>query len=106
KAGYALGKANEVASAIRKGINKAKKVVVEINKKDTTIPHRIVGKFGAVEIMLKPASKGTGVIACSPVRAICECAGIKDILTKNLGNSTNPTNVVKATFQGLANLKF
>ena len=106
KAGYALGKANEVASAIRKGINKAKKVVKEINKKDTTIPHRIVGKFGAVEIMLKPASKGTGVIACSPVRAICECAGIKDILTKNLGNSTNPTNVVKATFQGLANLKF
>ena len=106
KAGYALGKANEVASAIRKGINKAKKVVVEINKKDTTIPHRIVGKFGAVEIMLKPASKGTGVIACSPVRAICECAGIKDILTKNLGNSTNPINVVKATFQGLENLKF
>ncbi len=106
KAGYALGKANEVANAIRKGINKAKKVVKEINKKDTTIPHRIVGKFGAVEILLKPASKGTGVIACSPVRAICECAGIKDILSKNLGNSTNPINVVKATFDGLERLKF
>ncbi len=103
--GYAVGKANEVADAIRKGINKAKKSVVEIKRKGTTIPHQIIGEFGAVEIMLKPAGKGTGVIACSPVRAVCECAGIKDILTKNIGNSRNQVNVVKATFVGLKNLK-
>jgi small subunit ribosomal protein S5 len=104
-AGYALGKANEVADAIRKGINRAKKEVIPVKKQDTTIPHSVVGKFGAVEILLKPASKGTGVIASSPVRAICECAGIKDILTKNIGNSTNQINVVKATFEGLGKLK-
>jgi len=104
-AGFALGKANEVADAIRKGISKAKKTIRPIKKKGTTIPHRIVGCFGAVQMLLKPAAEGTGVIASSPVRAICECAGIKDILTKNLGNSTNQINVVKATFQGLANLK-
>ena len=103
--GFALGKANEVADAIRKGINKAKKTIRPIKKKGTTIPHRIVGCFGAVQMLLKPAAEGTGVIASSPVRAICECAGIKDILTKNLGNSTNQINVVKATFQGLENLK-
>jgi small subunit ribosomal protein S5 len=105
KAGYALGKANEVADAIRKGINKAKKKIIPINKKETTIPHSIVGAFGAVRIMLKPAGPGTGVIASSPVRAVCECAGIKDILTKNIGNSTNQINVVKATFEGLTQLK-
>jgi small subunit ribosomal protein S5 len=105
RAGFALGKANEVAEAIRKGISKAKKSVVPITKKGTTIAHQIIGEFGAVQILLKPAGKGTGVIACSPVRAICECAGIKDILTKNIGNSTNPVNVVKATFEGLKNLK-
>ncbi len=103
--GFSLGKANEVADAIRKGINRAKKELVPIKKKETTIPHRIIGQFGAVEILLKPAARGTGVIASSPVRAICECAGIKDVLTKNLGNSTNPINVVKATFQALKNLK-
>ncbi len=103
--GFALGKANEVADAIRKGINKAKKNIRPIKKKGTTIPHRIIGSFGAVQVMLKPATEGTGVIASSPVRAICECAGIKDILTKNLGNSTNQINVVKATFLALENLK-
>ncbi len=105
KAGFALGKANEVADAIRKGINKAKKRVVPIKKKGTTIAHQTIGEFGAVQILLKPAGKGTGVIASSPVRAICECAGIKDILTKNIGNSTNPVNVVKAVFEGLKGLK-
>jgi len=104
-AGFALGKANEVADAIKKGINKAKKQVILINKKGTSIPHEIIGKFSAAGILLKPAGKGTGVVACAPVRAVCECAGIKDILTKNLKNTTNPVNVVKATFQGLNSLK-
>jgi len=103
--GFALGKANEVAEAIRKGIKRAKKDVAKVKKKGTTIPHQIIGEFGSVEILLKPAREGTGVIASSPVRAICECAGIKDILTKNIGNSTNPVNVVKATFEGLRSLK-
>ena len=104
-AGFALGKANEVADAIKKGISKARKVVIPIKKKGTTIPHQVIGKFGAAGILLKPAAKGTGVVACSPVRAVCECAGIKDILTKNLKNTTNPVNVVKATFEGLKSLK-
>ena len=104
-AGFSLGKANDVATAIKKGINRARKEIQPIKKKGTTIPHQIIGKFGAVEILLKPAGKGTGVVASSSVRAICECAGIKDILTKNIGNSTNPVNVVKATFAGLMSLK-
>jgi small subunit ribosomal protein S5 len=104
-AGYALGKANEVADAIRKGINQAKKHLMPIKKKETTIPHQIIGEYGAVEVLLKPAGKGTGVIASSPVRAICECAGIKDILTKNIKGSTNQINVVKATFNALGRLK-
>ncbi len=103
--GYALGKANEVAEAIKKGIKKAKKRLVVINKKDTTIPHEVYGRFGAVSILLKPALQGTGVIASSTIRAICECAGIHDILTKVLKKSTNPINVVKATFLALSQLK-
>ena len=103
--GYALGKANDVASAIQKGIKKARKSLVSVNKKEHSIPHEVIGQFGSNRILLKPASRGTGVIACSPIRAICECGGIKDILTKNIGKSTNPINVVKATFDGLMQLK-
>ena len=103
--GYALGKANEVADAIRKGIKRAKRKMVTIKIKDTTIPHDVYGKFGAVKVLLKPAYKGTGVIASSPIRAICECAGIHDILTKILKKSTNHVNVVKATFEAFDNLK-
>lgn len=104
-AGFALGKANEVADAIRKGIKKAKKQMVAIRHDGTTIPHEVHGKFGAIEILLKPASKGTGVVASSSIRAICECAGIKDILTKILKKSTNPVNIVKATFNGFDDFK-
>ena len=105
KVGYALGKANEVAEAIRKGMNKARKQLIKIRKSGSTINHEIVGVFGAVHILLKPALPGTGVIASTPVRAICECAGIKDILTKNLKKSTNPVNTVKAVFDALTSLK-
>ncbi|MFH1902140.1 MAG: 30S ribosomal protein S5 [Candidatus Omnitrophota bacterium] len=103
--GYALGKANEVATAIKKGIHKARKDLITVKKKGTTIPHEAVGKFGAVKIFFKPASKGTGVVAASSIRAICECAGIKDILTKILKKSTNAINVVKATFNAFENFK-
>ena len=103
RVGYGMGKAKEVPAAIKKGVDKAKRGLIEIPMTGSTVPHAVLGAFGSGRVMIKPAKEGTGVIAGGPVRAVMESAGIKDVVTKSLG-SANPSNIVKATFQGLLQL--
>jgi small subunit ribosomal protein S5 len=102
--GAGIGKAAEIPDAIKKGIEAAKKNMVQVNLKETTVPHNVIGKFGAAEVLIKPAEEGTGVIAGGSVRAVLELAGVRDVRTKSLG-SNNAINIVRATIQGLSQMR-
>ncbi len=104
RVGYGMGKAKEVPAAIKKGVDKAKRDMIEVPMSGSTVPHAVMGTFGSGRVMIKPAQEGTGVIAGGAVRAVMESAGIKDVVTKSLG-SANPNNIVKAVFQGLLQLR-
>lgn len=103
-AGFGMGKAREVPMAIRKAVEQAKKNMIKLNLKGSTVPHQVIGRYGSGQVLLKPAPEGTGIIAGGAVRAVMEVAGIQNVLTKSIGTS-NPHNVIKATFDALLRLK-